>query len=266
MKTLQKSNSEVSIIICAHNEQEYVGKCLSSVVNALRNIEGKIVFVADRCTDNTAKIAEKLGMSNIIEKKWKKWKNSYAEALQTGYLKTTGKYVAIIDADIVVPADFFDKLIPMLNNNVASVSAQVVTYPHTFLNRLIYAWEQTYELAPLGRKPRGAARVILKQVLDEIGGFNDVMAPDTDLDIRFAKKEYKSVYSHAVKVWHIRNLTIDKMIKGQVVAGRARYALGTSIVKTIAHAIFRLRPFIIAGWLIEWLNKSESRRGCVVNV
>jgi glycosyltransferase involved in cell wall biosynthesis len=260
VKKLLKNNPEVSIIICAHNEEEYVGKCLSSVLKAVRNIESEIVFVADRCTNGTTEIAKKLDISNIIEKKWKKWNNNYAEALQAGYQKATGKYVAIIDADIVIPVDFFAKLIPLVDNGVASVSAQVVTYPYTFLNRLIYAWEQTYRLAPLGRKPRGAARVILKRALDEIGGFNDAVAPDTDLDIRFERKGYRSIYSRAVKVWHIRNLSIDKMIKGQLAAGRARYALGTSIVKTMAHAIFRFRPFIIGGWLMEWLNRSGSGR------
>jgi glycosyltransferase involved in cell wall biosynthesis len=253
-------NSQVSIIICAHNEEEYVEKCISSVLNATRSIESEIVFVADRCTDKTAEIAKKFGITNIIEKKWKKWKNSYAEALQAGYLKATGKYVAIIDADIVIPADFFDRLIPILNTSVASVSAQVATYPSTFLNRLIYAWEQTYELAPLGRKPRGAARLILKQALDEVDGFNDAVAPDTYLDIKLAKKGYRSVYSRVVKVWHIRNLTLDKMIKGQIAAGRARYYLRVGIVKTMAHVIFRFRPFIIAGWLMEWLDRSDSRR------
>jgi glycosyltransferase involved in cell wall biosynthesis len=250
-----KNNIEVSVIICAHNEKEYVGKCLNSVLNAVRNIESEIVFVADRCTDSTAEIAKKLGIGNVIEKKWKKWKNSYAEALQAGYQKATGKHVAIIDADIVIPEDFFDKLIPMVGNSVASVSAQVATYPYTFWNRLIYAWEQTYEFAPLGRKPRGAARVILKGALDEVGGFNDSVAPDTDLDIRLAKKGYRSVYSRAVKVWHIRNLTLDKIIKGQIIAGRARYALGIGIIRTMGHATFRFRPFIIVGWLLEWLNR-----------
>jgi glycosyltransferase involved in cell wall biosynthesis len=253
-------NSQVSIIICAHNEEEYVGKCLSSVLNAVRNIENEIVFVADRCTDKTAEIAKKLGITDIIEKKWKKWKNSYAEALQAGYQRAAGKYVAIIDADIVVPRDFFAKLVPVVSNSIASVSAQVATYPQNFLNRLIYAWEQTYELAPLGRKPRGAARVILKRALDEVGGFNDALAPDTDLDMRLTKEGYKSVYSRVVTVWHIRNLTVDKIIRGQIAAGRARYALGTGIVKTMAHAIFRFRPFIIGGWLMEWLNRYGSGR------
>jgi GT2 family glycosyltransferase len=202
------------------------------------------------------KIAEKHGISNIIDKKWKKWKNSYAEALQAGYQRAVGKYVAIIDADIIVPEDFFHKLIPKVKDSVASVSAQVATYPRTSLNRLIYAWEQTYELAPLGRKPRGAARVILKRALDEVGGFDDAVAPDTDLDIRFARKGYKSVYYRAVKVWHIRNLSLDKMINGQITAGRARYELGVGIIRTVGHATFRVRPFIIAGWLLEWLDRS----------
>lgn len=259
MKTSQRSSSEVSVIICAHNEEKYVGKCLSSVLNAVNNIdvESEMIFVADRCTDNTVEIAKKFDVTKIIEKRWKKWKNSYAEALQTGYLKATGKYVSIIDADIIVPENLFVKLIPIVGNNVASVSAQVVTYPLTFLNRLVYAWEQTYEFTPLGRKPRGAARVILKRALDEIGGFNDFSAPDTDLDLRLMQKDYKSVYSRAVRVWHIRDITFDEIIKGQIGAGRARYALGVGFIRTIGHAVFRFRPFTICGWLLEWASRSR---------
>jgi len=52
----------------------------------LKGFESEAIFVADRCTDKTVEKAEKYPVK-IIQKTWNNWKNGYAEALQTGYLK-----------------------------------------------------------------------------------------------------------------------------------------------------------------------------------
>jgi len=247
----------ISVITCAHNEERYVGKCLTSVRRALKNFESEIVFVADRCTDGTVEIAKRHNVEKLIIKDWKRWKNSYAEALQTGFLQSSGKYVSIVDADIVVPNDFFEKMLPMVRDNIVSVSAMVETYPSTLINRLYYAWERTHNLAPLGKEPRGAARIMLREVLCEIGGFSDVSAPDTYLDVEVRKKGYKSIYFRGVKVWHIREINFKKVVSSQLGSGAARYNLGISFMKTLGHSIFRVRPLVICGWLFERLKHRE---------
>jgi len=243
----------ISVICCAHNEEEYVDKSVPNLLHVLRGCTFEIIFVADRCTDKTVERATNYQIK-IIDKKWKKWKNSYAESLQTGYLIARGEYISIVDADIVVPANFFKDVISKLKGNVTSVAAQVVTYPDTLLNRMMNAWEKTYEFAPLGRQPRGAARVIIKKVLDEIGGFRDVPAPDTDIDIRLVEKGYLSVANLAVKVYHIRHLSFKRIVNGQISIGRRRYSLGISLMRTMGHAVFRARPLVIYGWLLEWIK------------
>ncbi len=247
-------NPVISVITCAHNEERYVGKCLASVRRALRNFESEIVFVADRCTDNTVEIAKKYNVEKLILKDWKDWENSYAEALQTGFLQSSGKYVSIVDADIVVPNDLFEKMLPMVRGDIVSVSAMVETFPSTLVNRLYYAWERTHDFTPLGKEPRGAARIILRKVLCEIGGFRDFPAPDTDLDVRIRKKGYRSVYSREVKVWHIREISLKKVVAGQLGSGVARYNLGVSFMRTLGHSIFRARPLVLYGWITEWLK------------
>lgn len=240
----------ISVIVCAHNEEKHIDKSLPNLIKALKEITSEIIFVADRCTDKTAEKAEKYPVK-IIEKTWKKWENSYSEALQTGYANAKGAYVSIVDADIIVPPNFFKELIPQIKDQTVSVAAEIVTYPDTFLNRLMYAWEKTSRFAPLGKAPRGAARIILKKALDEINGFRDVLPPDTDIDLRFAEKGYKSIGTSKTKAYHIRRITLKKIINGQINSGRGRYTLGISLVKTIGHAILRMRPLTIYGWLLE---------------
>ena len=247
----------ISVIFCAHNEEEYVDKSMPNLLKAVKGLSSEIIFVADRCTDSTVDRVKKYKVK-IIEKKWKKWKNSYAESLQTGYLNAKGIYVAIVDADIGVSANFFRDLLPMVKGDTVSVSARVVTYPDTFWNRVAYAWEKTHSVAPLGRKPRGAARVILKKALDKINGFRDVPTPDTDIDIHLAKEGYKSVATSAVKVFHIRHISLRTMVNGQINSGRGRYALDISLLRTIGHAVFRFRPFVVGGWFIEWMRGAKE--------
>jgi len=246
----------ISVIVCAHNEERYVGKCLASVRRALRNFKdnSEIVFVADRCTDGTVEIAKKYSVEKLIIKSWKRWKNSYAESLQTGLLHASGEYISIVDADIVVPEDFFEKMLPLLRGDVVSVSAAVETYPSTLINSIYRAWERTHELTPLGREPRGAARIVLGAVLREVGGFSDVSAPDTDLDIKIRRRGYKSVYFKGVKVWHIREISLKKIVSSQISSGIARYHLGVGFMRTLGHSIFRLRPFVACAWVAEWLR------------
>jgi glycosyltransferase involved in cell wall biosynthesis len=244
----------ISVLCCAHNEEEYVDKSVSSLLCALNGFTYEIIFVADRCTDKTVEKVKKYKVK-LIDKKWNKWKNSYAESLQTGFLIARGVYISIVDADIVVPTNFFKDTLLKLKGNVTSVAGQVVTYPDTLLNRMMNAWEKTYKLAPLGSQPYGAARVIIQKVLDEIDGFRDVSAPDTDIDIRLAKKGYLSVANMAVEVYHIRHISLKRIINGQISIGRRRYNLGISLTRTISHSVFRCRPFTIGGWFMEWLNR-----------
>jgi len=249
----------ISVICCAHNEEEYVDRCLQNLSSALDGLSSEVIFVADRCTDGTVERAKRYDV-RIIEKRWKRWRNSYSESLQTGYLHTKGTYISIIDADIVVPADFFRELVPLVKGDTVSVGAHVVTYPSTFWNRMMYAWEKTHDVAPLGRKPYGAARVILRKALDAINGFHDVPTPDTDIDLHFAQKGYKSAGVPSVKVCHLRRLSLGKMIGGQINSGRGRYVLGLGLLRTVGNSIFRLRPLVICGWLLERQRHSLPKK------
>jgi glycosyltransferase involved in cell wall biosynthesis len=257
-------NLLISVICCAHNEETYVDKSIPPLLKALQGIPAEVIFIADRCTDNTAEVAKRYRVK-VIEKTWKKWENSYSEALQTGYHEAKGTYVSILDPDILVPSHFFHTLLPLVKGKIASVAADVVTYPDIFWNRVMYAWEKTYNLAPLGKEPYGAARLILKSVLDEIGGFQDVPAPDTNLDLRLDKAGYKSVPVPALKTFHLRQLTLGKMISGQIISGRARYILGLSFKRTVGHSILRARPLILQGWMLEWMNRKTAEKPTTSN-
>jgi len=50
----------ISVVIPAHNEEKYIGKCLSAVKSAAKYVSDSVemIVVANRCTDKTVTIAK----------------------------------------------------------------------------------------------------------------------------------------------------------------------------------------------------------------
>jgi len=251
----------VTVLICAHNEESYIQKSLEGIL--LQSIPpARIILVADRCTDRTVQISRALlpKGSILVEKGRSLWKNSYAENLEIGRRDAIGELLAIIDADILVPSFFLERLSTFCDG-WASVSALVRTDPRQgWLNRIVSFWERSYALAPMRREARGGARIVSLKALGEIGGFQDVMAPDTDLDIRLRQHGLRVRIDMALVALHLRRMSLARSVSYQIRAGRARRELGVSILRTFAHSIVRLRPFVLYGYVEESL-RDRARGG-----
>ncbi len=240
----------MTVLICAHNEESYIRKSLEGILR--QSIPpARIILVADRCTDNTVALSKKMlpKESLIIEKRKSLWKNSYAENLEIGRKNAVGEVLAIVDADILVPSLFLGKTSATCAE-WASVSALVRTDPSQgVLNRLVSFWERSYLFTPLGREARGGARSISIRALAKVEGFRDVIAPDTDLDIRLRKHGGKVKMDTSLVALHLRKMSLVRSVFYQIKAGEARRQLGVSPLRTLLHSIARLRPFVLYGYL-----------------
>lgn len=240
-----------TIVVCAHNEEANIGNCLRSI-RAQTVPVFLILLVLDRCTDSTGSVASKaLNGSNhvMVEKQVSHWKNSISENLELARQKAAGNYFVIVDADMVLPQNFLERLLPQLSE-FASVSAVAQTDgSQGLMNRLVSLWEWSYRFAPFGQQPRGGARAITRKSLDDIGGFRDVIAWDTDVDIRLRHAGYKVRLDTALRVSHRRKMSLRRSIAYQVQAGKARRELGVSFLRTFLHTIARVRPFVLYGYV-----------------
>ncbi|MEM3641791.1 MAG: glycosyltransferase family 2 protein [Candidatus Bathyarchaeia archaeon] len=239
----------ISLIMPIHNEEEYLPKSLKS----LKKIEDQIfefIFILDRCTDNSENIVRQwFPNAKIIRKTSTKWKNSLAENFQIGLAASKGNIICTQDADTTAPANL-RPLLDKLKENVASVSPMVVTYKNaSFLNRVYYWWEKTRKFAPLGEEPRGAFRLIRRECLEQVGGFKDAIAQETQLDIDLRRAGYQSIMVKDVSCYHLRKFSFKKAIKSQIRAGIMRRQLHIPFWRVLGHSILRLRPFVIIGYL-----------------
>lgn len=86
----------ISIVIPAHNEQDYIAKCLSSIDEQLmpHDISVEVIVVLNRCTDKTVQIAKAYG-AIVVEEDAK----NLSTIKNTGVHYASAEWVVVIDAD-----------------------------------------------------------------------------------------------------------------------------------------------------------------------
>lgn len=114
---MQRQNNQspplISVIIPVYNVQDYLKVCLDSVCGqTYKNIE--IIVVDDGSTDESNKICRTYqGKDNrirLIEKE----NGGLVSARKAGIREAKGRYIAFVDADDWIDADFVEKIVPYI--------------------------------------------------------------------------------------------------------------------------------------------------------
>jgi glycosyltransferase involved in cell wall biosynthesis len=242
-----------------HNEEEYLPESLKTL-KKIENQFFEFIFILDRCTDNSESIVMQwFPNAKIIKKESSKWKNSLAENFQLGFEASKGNIICTQDADATAPHDL-GPLLDKLQCDVASVAPKMLTRKDvSFLNRLYYWWEKTRRFAPLGEEPRGAFRLIRRECLEQVGGFKDVIAQETQLDIELRNAGYRSIVVKDLVYYHLRKFSFRKAIKSQIQSGRMRRQLHMPFWRVLGHSVLRLRPFVVYGYLFKNREDHQNR-------
>ncbi|MGF0019756.1 glycosyltransferase family 2 protein [Sporofaciens sp. SGI.106] len=104
----------VSVIVPAYNVEDYLEKCISSILQQTHaSIE--VIIVDDGATDNTGAIADKCGEKDERVKVIHKTNEGVSEARNTGLLYAKGKYVVFVDADDYLANDYIEYMMQLAN-------------------------------------------------------------------------------------------------------------------------------------------------------
>ena len=250
---------KVTIITPAHNEGKRIGHCIRSVqkLDAPNGVKIEHVVVLDRCTDNTRDVCEDYGVK-VLVKNWRgKFVNPIAEAMSFALKSIHGDLIMKVDADIQVTRDTLVKLLPYLKENVVCVSTRVKSRTgKKYLDFLMWMRDLSFRIAPLGRKVYGACMLFRRDVVEEIGGF-DVDAPrwDTGYELKLGKYGYETKVIDDATVLEHRETTVRRLVERQISDGKARRKLRIGFLRTLLHAVFRGRPFVLWGYLIAKQNR-----------
>lgn len=104
--------TKLSVVIPAHNEQALIAQCIASVKQAGEAIDlpVEIVVCTNRCTDNTAQIAESMGARVVDEPK-----ANVARVRNTAIAASSGDVIVTLDADSRLSKNYLQQVVKKIN-------------------------------------------------------------------------------------------------------------------------------------------------------
>jgi len=113
---------KISVIVPCYNVENYVSKCLDSLINqTYKNLE--IICVEDCATDNTLKILKEYTKKDSRIKLIKNKKNSgLSFSRNVGINNANGAYLGFIDSDDYVDKNFYENLYKSLKKENAEIA------------------------------------------------------------------------------------------------------------------------------------------------
>ena len=123
-------NELISIIVPVYNVEQYLEKCVDSIVNqTYKNLE--IILVDDGATDSSGKLCDKLAKIDNRIKVYHKENGGLSDARNYGVERATGDYIGFVDSDDYIDAEMYEKLYEAIkkeNVDVAECNLKII-YP-----------------------------------------------------------------------------------------------------------------------------------------
>ncbi len=174
---IKENNQKISLLICAYNEEKYIGNCLNFVIKNSDNLFYEIIVVDNASTDKTAAIVANFKKHNIklVTEKEK----GLTKARQRAFLEAQGDILAFIDADTQMSKGWVKQIINEYkkNLNLVCLSGPYVYYDTNKFHKLFVKMYWYLLAIPsywlIGYMVVGGNFVIKKEILKKMGGFDE---------------------------------------------------------------------------------------------
>ena len=113
-------NSKLSVIIPVYNSENYLVKCLNSIVNQTLN-EIEIIIVNDGSTDNSQLIIDEFKSNDSRIISIEQLNGGLGAARNKGIESASGEYIAFVDSDDYVDLSMFEKMYELAIRHQADI-------------------------------------------------------------------------------------------------------------------------------------------------
>ena len=133
---MYEKNDLISIVIPVYNVEQYLSKCIDSILNqTYKNLE--IILVNDGSPDRCPEICEEYRLKDNRIKVINKENGGLSDARNVGIDNSSGNYVTFIDSDDYIDDDYIDILYKtlILYNADLSIASHKVIYPKKIIDK-----------------------------------------------------------------------------------------------------------------------------------
>ena len=197
----------ISVIIPARDKATTITRCVGSVVAAAERSPGtELVLVENGSRDGTAALARELfgACLTIIPSR----AGTAGEARNEGVRASKGASLCFLDADVVVPLDFFERLTRLLARFDGGAVGCTVSLPvdQSWIER---TWGQLHDRGISGPTAllNGACMALSRAAFESVGGFRPELTTgeDADLCLRLEEAGVTLFESQELRVLHVDN-------------------------------------------------------------
>lgn len=181
-----------SVVIPAHNEEKYIGKCLKSVISAAKYVRPEtveIIVVANRCTDRTAAIARHYGARVLVNNA-----KCISTIRNTGINAANGRIIVTIDADSMMTKYSLCEIGQMLAGGRYIGGGTRPQFDRMSIGILCSAAYVAANMIPMMIRNKtvltGGMFWFYKRDFDAIGGFDEGLVSLEDLDFAVRLNKY----------------------------------------------------------------------------
>lgn len=258
------NHERISVIVPVRNKAPFLRQCLGSIVRAARH-DGRVelIFVDNQSIDGSARTLEEFRDSAII---LSSAADNAAGVRNRGVMSATGSFLSFLDADCIVPHEYFARLREAFHHEWIAATGCTVDLPidGSWVERVWYT---------LHHRGIGGIRTYLNsgnfavraEVFRRLGGFDETLetGEDSNLGERLTRDGYSIVESPALRVLHVDNpTTITEFFRKEV--WHAKGMMGSAgfghIDKPLAMTILHLGLILAAvGWTIAAVLASDAR-------
>lgn len=108
--------ASVSVIVPIYNVEDYLLECLDSLAEQTLN-DLEVIMVDDGSTDSSGEIAKQYAAKDLRFKYFYKENGGLGHARNFGVKYATGKYIAFLDSDDIIPFDAYKQMFDIAQNN-----------------------------------------------------------------------------------------------------------------------------------------------------
>src|SRR3989344_140522 len=190
---------KISFVIPAYNEEKYLGDCLRSVVEAVKEIPfpTEILVVNNASTDRTREVASGFHGVRVVDEPRK----GLTRARQRGLESTTGELVANIDSDVRLPKEWPMKALRAFEEypDLVCLSGPFIYYDLSAFTRAmvkifyrlgILFYHTSRFIVGRGALVQGGNFILRRSALERIGGVDtriEFFGEDTDIARRMSE-------------------------------------------------------------------------------
>ncbi|MFP8951847.1 glycosyltransferase [Natrialbaceae archaeon A-arb3/5] len=174
---------DVSFVVPARNEAEYLRETLASLTELDTGYEVEVIVVDGDSSDGTAEIARDHGATVVFEDG-----SSIARARNLGAERAGGEWLAFVDADTQVRPDYLTQMLGFLERNGLAAASSYCRLTGPVRAKLVEV-TINYGLLRLGRPVLpGFNCVVHRRAFEAVGGYPAVPNEDTAFSRRLARQ------------------------------------------------------------------------------